>query len=159
MDSRKSGRHDGGVDGTHEEGYRNDRKEQVPADHTSPGHACGQFGLKLRDQESHPSEPRLRANFQLAWSRGDNPVSAVSSRTPTPNGNYGVRSTVQSGIRREIDRFNFSRPKFAREKSEKQKKEIVNANSGFIIDFDIEPAIKAIQDNPIGPLRPATNPK
>ena len=34
------------------------------------------------------------------------------------------------------------------------EKEIVNANSGFILAFDIGPAIQAIQDNPIGPLRP-----
>jgi hypothetical protein len=39
-------------------------------------------------------------------------------------------------------------------KPKEPKKEIVNANSGFILAFDIEPAIKAIQDNPIGPLRP-----
>jgi hypothetical protein len=45
-------------------------------------------------------------------------------------------------------------PKLPGEKSKRPQKEIVNANSGFILAFDIEPAIKAIQDNPIGPLRP-----
>jgi hypothetical protein len=45
-------------------------------------------------------------------------------------------------------------PKLPGKKSNEQEKEIVNANSGFIIAFDIGPAIKAIQDNPIGPLRP-----
>jgi hypothetical protein len=50
-------------------------------------------------------------------------------------------------------------PKLPGAKSMKPKKEIVNANSGFIIAFDIEPAIKAIQDNPIGPLRSEAIPK
>jgi hypothetical protein len=39
------------------------------------------------------------------------------------------------------------------------QKEIVNANSGFIIAFDIEPAIKAIQNHPVGPLRPEASSK
>lgn len=34
--------------------------------------------------------------------------------------------------------------------------EVVEANSGFILAYDIDPAIKAIRANPIGPLRPAT---
>ena len=34
------------------------------------------------------------------------------------------------------------------------RREIVNANSGFILAFDIQPAIDAIRKNPIGPLRP-----
>jgi len=33
--------------------------------------------------------------------------------------------------------------------------QIVNANSGFIVSFSIDAAIKAIQANPIGPLLPA----
>jgi hypothetical protein len=33
------------------------------------------------------------------------------------------------------------------------QKQIVNANSGFILAFDLDPAIKAIRKNPIGPLR------
>jgi len=45
-------------------------------------------------------------------------------------------------------------PKLPGEKSNEPKKEIVNANSGFILAFDLDPAIKAIQSNPIGPLRP-----
>ena len=32
-------------------------------------------------------------------------------------------------------------------------KQVVNANSGFIIAFDIQPAISAIRSNPTGPLR------
>lgn len=36
----------------------------------------------------------------------------------------------------------------------KPQKQIVNANSGLMIAFDIDIAIKAIQKNPIGPLRP-----
>jgi hypothetical protein len=34
------------------------------------------------------------------------------------------------------------------------QRQVVEANSGFILAFDIQPAIKAIQANPIGPLRP-----
>jgi hypothetical protein len=45
-------------------------------------------------------------------------------------------------------------PKLPGEKPKEPEKGIVNANSGFILAFDIQPAIKAIQDNPIGPLRP-----
>jgi hypothetical protein len=45
-------------------------------------------------------------------------------------------------------------PTLPGEKSKELEKEIVNANSGFILAFDIDPAIKAIRDNPIGPLRP-----
>ena len=49
-------------------------------------------------------------------------------------------------------------PKLPGAKSKEPEKEVVNANSGFIIAFDIQPAIKAIQDNPIGPLRPEASP-
>jgi hypothetical protein len=35
------------------------------------------------------------------------------------------------------------------------QKQIVNANSGFIIAFSLDPVIKAIRANPIGPLLPA----
>jgi len=45
-------------------------------------------------------------------------------------------------------------PRLPGEKSKEPKKEAVNANSGFILAFDIQPALKAIQGNPIGPLRP-----
>lgn len=45
-------------------------------------------------------------------------------------------------------------PKLPGGKSKKPEKGVVNANSGFIIAFDIDPAIKAIQGNPIGPLLP-----
>ena len=45
-------------------------------------------------------------------------------------------------------------PRLPGKKPKEPKKEIVNANSGFILAFDIGPAIQAIQDNPIGPLRP-----
>lgn len=45
-------------------------------------------------------------------------------------------------------------PKLPGQKPDKPIKEIVNANSGFILAYDIGPAIKAIQNNPIGPLRP-----
>lgn len=34
--------------------------------------------------------------------------------------------------------------------------QVVEANSGFIVAYDIDPAIKAIRANPIGPLRPET---
>jgi hypothetical protein len=44
-------------------------------------------------------------------------------------------------------------PKLPGKESKEPKREIVNANSGFIIAFDIEPAIKAIRNDPIGPLR------
>ncbi|HSY34441.1 MAG TPA: hypothetical protein VK814_01700 [Acidobacteriaceae bacterium] len=47
-------------------------------------------------------------------------------------------------------------PELPGAKQSEPPKEIVNANSGFIIAFDIEPAIKAIQSNPVGPLRPDT---
>jgi hypothetical protein len=50
-------------------------------------------------------------------------------------------------------------PKLPGNEPKEQKKEIVNANSGFILAFDIEPAIKAIQGNPIGPLRPEASSK
>lgn len=50
-------------------------------------------------------------------------------------------------------------PELPGPKPQEKPKEIVNANSGFIIAFDIEPAIKAIQNNPIGPLRPDSGPK
>ncbi|HVC47007.1 MAG TPA: hypothetical protein VND90_07145 [Terracidiphilus sp.] len=39
------------------------------------------------------------------------------------------------------------------------QKEIVNSNSGFIIAFDIEPAIKAIHNDPIGPFCPGASSK
>jgi hypothetical protein len=45
-------------------------------------------------------------------------------------------------------------PKLPGDKPKVPEKQIVNANSGFIIAFDIEPAIRAIQNNPTGPLRP-----
>ncbi len=45
-------------------------------------------------------------------------------------------------------------PKLPGLKPKVPQKEIVKANSGFIIAFDIDSAIKAIQANPIGPLRP-----
>jgi hypothetical protein len=38
-----------------------------------------------------------------------------------------------------------------------KNKEVVNVNSGFIVAFDIQLAINAIQKNPTGPLRPAGN--
>jgi hypothetical protein len=50
-------------------------------------------------------------------------------------------------------------PELPGTKSKEPEKEIVNANSGFILAFDIGPAIKAIQDDPIGPLRPEASPK
>ena len=50
-------------------------------------------------------------------------------------------------------------PKLPGKKSKEPGKEIVKANSGFIIAFDIDPAIKAIQNNPIGPLRPEASSK
>jgi len=50
-------------------------------------------------------------------------------------------------------------PKLPGKKATKPEKEIVEANSGFILAFDIEPAIKVIRDNPIGPLRPAATSK
>jgi hypothetical protein len=50
-------------------------------------------------------------------------------------------------------------PKLPGKKSKEPRKEIVNANSGFIIAFDIELAIKAIQNDPIGPLRPEASSK
>jgi hypothetical protein len=44
-------------------------------------------------------------------------------------------------------------------KSTQSQKQIVNANSGFILAFDLDPAIKAIRANPIGPLlAPAPSP-
>lgn len=45
-------------------------------------------------------------------------------------------------------------PKLPGSKSKQPKKEIVEANSGFILAFAIDPAIQAIKNNPIGPLRP-----
>jgi hypothetical protein len=39
--------------------------------------------------------------------------------------------------------------------SSRPPRQIVNANSGFIIAFDLQPAITAIHNNPIGPLRAA----
>ena len=50
-------------------------------------------------------------------------------------------------------------PKLPGAKSKDSGKEIVNANSGFIIAFSIEPAIKAIQNDPIGPLVPEASSK
>jgi hypothetical protein len=44
-------------------------------------------------------------------------------------------------------------------KAEGSEKQIVNANSGFIIAFDLDPAIKAIRNNPTGPLRQVESPK
>lgn len=37
-------------------------------------------------------------------------------------------------------------------------KQVVNANSGFIVSFDLDAVIKAIRANPIGPLLPAATP-
>jgi hypothetical protein len=48
-------------------------------------------------------------------------------------------------------------PELPGQKPKVPEKQIVNANSGFILAFDIEPAIKVIQANPIGPLRPEEN--
>jgi hypothetical protein len=45
-------------------------------------------------------------------------------------------------------------PKLQGKKPKPPEKGIVNVNSGFIIAFDIGPAIKAIQGNPTGPFRP-----
>jgi hypothetical protein len=39
------------------------------------------------------------------------------------------------------------------QKADAHGKETVNVNSGFIIAFDLQPAIDAIHKNPIGPLR------
>jgi hypothetical protein len=39
-----------------------------------------------------------------------------------------------------------------------QGKQIVEANSGFILAFDIAPAMAVIRANPIGPLRPQSSP-
>jgi hypothetical protein len=50
-------------------------------------------------------------------------------------------------------------PKLPGAESMEPKKEIVNANSGFILAFDIKPAIETIQGNPIGPLRPESTSK
>ena len=44
-------------------------------------------------------------------------------------------------------------PELPGNKAKPTGKQVVNANSGFIIAFDIQPAIKAIRNNPIGPLR------
>jgi hypothetical protein len=41
------------------------------------------------------------------------------------------------------------------QKADSHGKETVNVNSGFIIAFDLQPAIDAIRKNPIGPLRAA----
>jgi hypothetical protein len=49
-------------------------------------------------------------------------------------------------------------PKLPGKRHNEPKREVVNVNSGFILAFDIEPAIKAIRGNPIGPLRPETPP-
>lgn len=48
-------------------------------------------------------------------------------------------------------------PELPGNKNNEPAKEIVNVNSGFILAFDIGPAIKAIQENPVGPLRPEAN--
>jgi hypothetical protein len=50
-------------------------------------------------------------------------------------------------------------PKLPGKKPRERGKQIVNANSGFIVAFDIDPAIEAIRHNPIGPLRPEVIPK
>jgi hypothetical protein len=50
-------------------------------------------------------------------------------------------------------------PRLPGNNSNEPEKKIVEANSGFILAFGIEPAIKAIQGNPIGPLRPEAIPK
>lgn len=45
-------------------------------------------------------------------------------------------------------------PELPGSKVNKEQRQVVNANSGFIIAFDIQPAIETINRNPIGPLRP-----
>ena len=45
-------------------------------------------------------------------------------------------------------------PKLPGAKDNPSGKQVVNSNSGFIVAFDIQSAIKAIHNNPIGPLRP-----
>jgi len=50
-------------------------------------------------------------------------------------------------------------PQLAGENTKVVDQRIVNANSGFIIAFDIDSAIKAIRDNPIGPLRSEDKPR
>lgn len=50
-------------------------------------------------------------------------------------------------------------PELPGKESKGPKREIVNANSGFVLAFGIEPAIKAIQNDPIGPLRPGADSK
>lgn len=50
-------------------------------------------------------------------------------------------------------------PELPGDKPKGSKKQVVNANSGFILAFNIDPAIKAIQSNPIGPLRPESSAK
>lgn len=50
-------------------------------------------------------------------------------------------------------------PKLPGAESKEPGKEIVNANSGFILAFGIDPAIQAIRNNPIGPLRPQASSK
>jgi hypothetical protein len=44
-------------------------------------------------------------------------------------------------------------PKLPSGKGKQSVKQIVKANSGFIVAFNIQPAIEAIRGNPIGPLR------
>jgi hypothetical protein len=50
-------------------------------------------------------------------------------------------------------------PPLPGEKPAQPQKQVVNANSGFIVAFDLDPAIKAIRANPIGPLLPAAPPQ
>jgi hypothetical protein len=47
-------------------------------------------------------------------------------------------------------------PTLPGQNSAAESDQIVEANSGFILAYDIDPAIKAIRANPIGPLRPET---
>jgi hypothetical protein len=50
-------------------------------------------------------------------------------------------------------------PPLLDEKTNTLGKQVVKANSGFIIAFDIQPAIEAIRHNPIGPLNPLSEVK
>ena|SRR5580698_550656 len=50
-------------------------------------------------------------------------------------------------------------PKLSGPKSKEPEKKIVNVNSGFIIAFYLDPEIKAIRNDPIGPLRPEPSSK
>ncbi len=49
-------------------------------------------------------------------------------------------------------------PALSGDKPKEPQKQVVNANSGFIVAFDLDCAIKAIRANPIGPVLPAATP-